>query len=197
MKFIVYHAKSLPLDLLTNAPPFPEFNLENYVKVAEVDTTDLDEVFRLTNNLDSPWILNKEVMWHTEQPFRSTSIGDVVTDGAGCVFRCVFAGWEKLSQWGKPVEDEKVYNIPCSGDMDSKEKEERMNALMSEGSVVIEESRQTRDRLLEAAKKLRAEMKKVVDLSSLMVNYAVSYQYLEELSDARDLLAETEWIDKE
>ena len=57
--------------------------------------------------------------------------------------------------------------------------------------------RQTRDRLLEAAKKLRAEMKKVVDLSSLMVNYAVSYQYLEELSDARDLLAETEWIDKE
>ena len=58
-------------------------------------------------------------------------------------------------------------------------------------------SKEKEDRLLEAAKKLRAEMKKVVDLSSLMVNYAVSYQYLEELSDARDLLAETEWIDKE
>ncbi len=51
-----------------------------YVKVAEVQTVDIEDVFQLTNHIDREWTLNDEVIWHSILPMRSTSVGDVVVD---------------------------------------------------------------------------------------------------------------------
>lgn len=93
MKFLVYHVKNP-----TFFPPHPEWNQENYEHVAEVDTTSLEEVFRVTNHIDEPWWKNKEVTWYKPNS-RSTSVGDVVTDGAGMVFRCEGTGWQRIDDY--------------------------------------------------------------------------------------------------
>jgi hypothetical protein len=90
MKFLVYHDKNP-----TFCPPYHSFTPDNYELVAEVDTIDLDEVFRVTNHIDEPWWNNPEVKWHKPQS-RSTSVGDVVTDGASKSFRCDMAGWSDI-----------------------------------------------------------------------------------------------------
>lgn len=103
MKFTVYHAKNPTFGMGDH----PEFNEENYEKVAEVDSDSLGEVFRITNHIEDAWWKNKEVLWHKDGS-RSTSVGDVVTDGAGFAFRCEMAGWSKISRWGKPCDKEPV-----------------------------------------------------------------------------------------
>ena len=52
-------------------------NLDYLTAVAKVDTTSLEEAYRLTNHLDHNWSTNKEVQ--TIYKSRSTSIGDVLS----------------------------------------------------------------------------------------------------------------------
>ena len=46
--------------------------------VAEVDTDDLDEAFRLTNNITHLWVINKGVRAVESVQHRSTSVGDLL-----------------------------------------------------------------------------------------------------------------------
>lgn len=48
--------------------------------VATVDTDDLEEGYRLTNNIDHPWPENEGVKCLTDKP-RSTSVGDMLQKG--------------------------------------------------------------------------------------------------------------------
>lgn len=52
--------------------------------VATVKTDDLEEAFRLTNNIDDIWTKNPEVTSHTSRP-RSTSVGDVMLKDLNCL----------------------------------------------------------------------------------------------------------------
>lgn len=50
--------------------------------VAVVDTSDPEEAFKLTNNVDNPWPQNETVTPEsTSESYRSTSVGDLVVDG--------------------------------------------------------------------------------------------------------------------
>ena len=56
---------------------------DQYHPVAIVAADDVDQVFRLTNNIDWPWIENPEILWSetaygTRTPLRSTSVGDII-----------------------------------------------------------------------------------------------------------------------
>jgi hypothetical protein len=56
-------------------------NLKEYTEVADVDTNDLDEAYRLTNSIDTVWYKDNEDVFPTriaEQGCRSTSIGDIM-----------------------------------------------------------------------------------------------------------------------
>ncbi len=54
----------------------------DYVKVAEVEAENLDEVFRLTNTIDHDWQENEHVTpARPDQAERSTSTGDVIVLG--------------------------------------------------------------------------------------------------------------------
>lgn len=68
----VYHVKS---------PTFFEraLKLSEVVLVAEVNTNNLDDAYRLTNNIDSGWHANSEVKYlGPPDGCRSTSMGDVL-----------------------------------------------------------------------------------------------------------------------
>jgi hypothetical protein len=74
------------------APSFPE----DYEMVASVTTEKgIEDVFRLTNHIDYDWTENTEVI-ACGQNNRSTSVGDVVIDGAGKKLLCAGCGWEEL-----------------------------------------------------------------------------------------------------
>lgn len=62
-----------------------------YEKVAEVETKDLTDVFRLTNHIHDVWGKNEEVKLIKES--RSTSVGDVVKMD-GKFYLCDVAGWK-------------------------------------------------------------------------------------------------------
>jgi len=72
-------------------PKFPE----EYELVAEVDTTDIEEAFRLTNNIEDAWTRNAEVKAQGSE-FRSTSCGDVVVAPDGKRLLCASMGWEEI-----------------------------------------------------------------------------------------------------
>jgi len=48
------------------------------IKVADVDTEDLDKAYELTNNIDHSWWENTEVTKCVPGSIRSTSVGDVL-----------------------------------------------------------------------------------------------------------------------
>lgn len=64
----------------------------NYTLVANVDTTDLDTAYRLTNHIDRDWTENEGVTLTGTRKVRSTSVGDVLVcpQGAYMVARCGF-----------------------------------------------------------------------------------------------------------
>lgn len=64
-------------------------------KVAEVDTDDLDEAYRLTNNIDQSWTLNEGVS-SVAPELRSTSVGDVLLSNGEYLMVDTF-GFKKLS----------------------------------------------------------------------------------------------------
>lgn len=69
-------------------------NLKDLTLVAEVDTNDLEEAFKLTNHIDCNWSDNKTVK--TINPSRSTSMGDVLVKDNQRYVVSDF-GFEKLS----------------------------------------------------------------------------------------------------
>lgn len=73
--------------------PEPQFPAD-YELVAELDSNDIDEAFRLTNHIDQPWYENQGVK--ALKKARSTSVGDVIVIPTG-TFRCATIGWEKLN----------------------------------------------------------------------------------------------------
>jgi hypothetical protein len=76
MKFEVWHAH--PPNFfgdVARAASFPR----GYLMVAEVETADLDAVFRLTNHIGTSWTENAEVtVISTVTGPRSTSVGDII-----------------------------------------------------------------------------------------------------------------------
>jgi hypothetical protein len=68
---------------------------QGYELVAELATDDLDDIFRLTNHIDSAWYENEGVVTHKQS--RSTSVGDIIQTRNG-LFRCMPIGWEKFNE---------------------------------------------------------------------------------------------------
>lgn len=68
-----------------------------YVPVAEVSAESLDEVFTLTNSIESVWWENPRVKTLFKgEGCRSTSVGDIVVDVLGRGYFCARIGWEFL-----------------------------------------------------------------------------------------------------
>lgn len=67
-----------------------------YVKVADVETDDLEDVFRATNHIDRPWTENKEVTALFSVRARSTSVGDVIVDATGNKFFVDSCGFKEF-----------------------------------------------------------------------------------------------------
>lgn len=80
--------------------PEPKFPAD-FELVAEVDTDNLDEAFRLTNHIDQSWYENEDVK--TIKKSRSTSVGDVIVV-SGSAYRCKSLGWEKCNDEQKSQE---------------------------------------------------------------------------------------------
>lgn len=74
--------------------PEPQFPVD-FELVAEVDTDNVDEAFRLTNHIDQSWYENEGVK--TIKKSRSTSVGDIVVV-SGSAYRCMPLGWEKCNE---------------------------------------------------------------------------------------------------
>lgn len=92
MKYKIYHAVNPTFGMTKQNFP------ADYKQVAIVETTSLDEAFRITNHIDEDWRKNPEVLETIGDKFRSTSVGDVVVDENDNGFECVSIGWELLGQ---------------------------------------------------------------------------------------------------
>ena len=68
--------------------------IENYRLVAEVDSEDLEHIFRLTNHIENDWWENEGIK--VIEKSRSTSVGDMVELSNGKRFICKFVGWEEF-----------------------------------------------------------------------------------------------------
>ena len=75
---------------------WPDVEGQTYRAVAEVDATSLNEVYRLTNTIDGPWVENPGVR-ATVRPCRSTSVGDVIVDPCGVAHGVAPVGFVALS----------------------------------------------------------------------------------------------------
>jgi len=64
---------------------------DDFLLVAEVDTDNLEDIFRLANHIDSAWWDNPGVTHHAES--RSTCSGDVVVKTDGSIHVCRSMGW--------------------------------------------------------------------------------------------------------
>lgn len=95
MKYEVWHAKN-PTFGFGDKPVFPE--AYNKIAIVEADAIDIDDVFRITNHIDSDWAKNPEVIELFHNRPRSTSVGDVVVDGIGSKFYCDTVGWTEVRE---------------------------------------------------------------------------------------------------
>ena len=86
----VYHALVMDAMYKETAGIWPE----EYAKVAEVDTDQLEVAFELTNTIHRPWWTNPGV--RAVKPTRSTSVGDVLVTPDGKAHRCMPSGWKTL-----------------------------------------------------------------------------------------------------
>lgn len=60
------------------------FKAGQYDKVAVVKSNDLEDAFKLTNNIDQPWVQNDNLLFPCPRPhdgYRSTSVGDLMQRG--------------------------------------------------------------------------------------------------------------------
>ena len=89
MCYQVFHAIN-PNYGFGEPPQFPS----EYELVANVETTELEDVFRLTNHIE--WEKNSQV--EEVKPSRSTSVGDIVVDATGHAFLCERIGWKEIAK---------------------------------------------------------------------------------------------------
>jgi hypothetical protein len=105
-RYALYHAN----DLLAMIAPQPERwyteRSRHYTHVADV-VAPLAQVFALTNHIDRPWTENPEVVWHTDAPVRSTSVGDVIlSEESGRAWLVLPFGLQELAPDGdSPVRE--------------------------------------------------------------------------------------------
>ena len=99
-KAFVFHAKEM--DLLGKAKEFEpfKFNLVAIVDLEEEVTgsgvhNELEFAFKVTNHIDSEWMLNATVHPVVYGLVRSTSVGDVVMIGNES-YLCASADWKKI-----------------------------------------------------------------------------------------------------
>jgi len=96
MRYLVYHSKDI-IDMVRRLGPAPEeINLKNYDLVAMVESETLDDVFRITNHIDTSWWNNPEVIMAYNE-VRSTSVGDVAVELESHKAHMVMGiGWEEV-----------------------------------------------------------------------------------------------------
>ena len=92
MEYTLYHAKN-PTFGMGDRPKFPD----EYDRVAIVETNSLEDVFRLTNHIESDWTGNPEVIVAISMYPRSTSVGDVVVDENDMIYYCDHTGWKHIT----------------------------------------------------------------------------------------------------
>lgn len=103
MKFDVYHAVK-PTFGVPSLPQNPYLE-----KVAEVETTSIEEAYRLTNTIDEGhWSSNREVK--TLKKTRSTSVGDIIVNWQGIAFYCDIVGW-KVVKIAKSKQSNKIIEL--------------------------------------------------------------------------------------
>jgi len=69
----------------------------DFTQVATVRGNSLDDAFRLTNHIDTPWTQNEDVTACVKQPVRSTSVGDVIVDEAGAAHVVASFGFKQFA----------------------------------------------------------------------------------------------------
>ncbi len=75
----VYHYTDIAHDWFSVQEGHITVRRADYVKVAEVQAENLNEVFRLTNTIERDWQQNPNVTpAQPDTPQRSTSVGDVI-----------------------------------------------------------------------------------------------------------------------
>jgi hypothetical protein len=68
--------------------------LSEFEKVAEINCSNIDQAFLLTNNINHSWWDNPQVQ--VIKKSRSTSEGDLVIDSDGIIYRCMMIGWKEV-----------------------------------------------------------------------------------------------------
>jgi hypothetical protein len=94
MNFVVWHVNE-PTFGLGEQYEFPK----DYSRVAVVKSDNVDDVFRITNHIESDWTQNPEVVTLIGNRHRSTSVGDVVEEFKpdGKKFLCAPVGWKEIA----------------------------------------------------------------------------------------------------
>ena len=83
MRMYVFHKKHSDFFTVPDTVDLAEYDL-----VARVEADELEDAYRLTNNIDWSWTENPEVLWHKplskeRAGIRSTSVGDVICTAEG------------------------------------------------------------------------------------------------------------------
>lgn len=90
--FQVYHLRN---SLFAVGDEVPEFNERNYMLVAAVAASHIEDVYMLTNHIDRPWPQNEGVLLiNPSSSPRSTSVGDVIIEENGVRNICDIVGWK-------------------------------------------------------------------------------------------------------
>ena len=92
MEYQLYHAKN-PTFGMGNRPKFPD----EYEMVAVVEASSLEDIFRLTNHIESDWTGNAEILEVIATYPRSTSVGDIVVDENEMIYYCDNVGWKHIT----------------------------------------------------------------------------------------------------
>jgi hypothetical protein len=68
---------------------------EQFVKVAEVEASDLGHVWEIAQNVNDSWTKRPEVKWSKSHEIRSTSVGDVVVQN-GKAWLVIWEGFSEI-----------------------------------------------------------------------------------------------------
>jgi hypothetical protein len=96
-RFKVYQAEPPDWFAMKAASRFPA----DYKLVADVEAGTLEEAFALTQHIDQNWAKNPGVHPGHDAlvgECRSTSVGDVIVDEDGRVWRCELIGWSEFKE---------------------------------------------------------------------------------------------------
>jgi hypothetical protein len=104
--YTVFHANDLHDMIAPQAEHWHGDRSRHYTHVADV-VAPLAQVFALTNHIDRPWTDNPEVVWHTADPVRSTSVGDVIlSEESGRAWLVMHFGLQELATDHDPTTGE-------------------------------------------------------------------------------------------